>query len=81
MAQIQARHWRIMVQKDLYIAEVFTRPPLTAYRRQPNIRNHLIRAKLPKNEQKKIVIKGMKKCGKGFPAYSYIKEENSVKKT
>ena len=40
------------------LAEVFTRPPLTAYRRQPNIRNYLIRAKLPKkiteDEKKKL---------------------------
>ena len=38
MAQIQARHWRTIVQIKAYIAEVFTRPPLTANRRQPNIR-------------------------------------------
>ena len=37
---------------------------VTAYKRQPNIRNYLIRAKLPKNLKKKRVIKGMKKCGK-----------------
>ena len=38
MAQIQARHLRNMVNRNSYLAEVFTRPPLTAYRRQPNIR-------------------------------------------
>ena len=48
MAQIQPRHWRTMVYKNSYIAEVFTRPPISAYRRQPNIRNYLIRAKLQK---------------------------------
>ena len=79
MAQIQARHWRTMVHKNSYLAEVFTRPPLTAYRRQPNLRNYLIRAKLPKNERNKRVIKGMKKCGKGCPACPYIKEGKSVK--
>ena len=53
MAQIQARHWRTMVHKNSYLAEVFTRPPLTAYRMQPNIRNYLIRAKLPKIKRTK----------------------------
>ena len=64
MAQIHARHWRTMVHKNSYLAELFTRPPLTAYRRQPNIRkkNYIIRAKLQKNEKKKRVIKSMKKC-------------------
>ena len=50
MAQIQARHWRAMVYKNSYLAEVFTRPPLRSYRRQPNIRNYLIRAKLQKKK-------------------------------
>ena len=41
MAQIQPRHWRNMVHKYSYLAEVFTRQPLTAYRRQPNIKKKL----------------------------------------
>ena len=64
-----------MVHNNSYLAEVFTRPPLTAHRRQPNITNLLIRAQLPNNEKKKRVIKCMKKCGKGCPACPYIKEE------
>ena len=47
MAQIQARHWRTMENRYSYLAEVLTRPPLTAYRRQPNKRNYLTRATLP----------------------------------
>ena len=80
MAQIQARHQRTMVHKHSYLANVFSRPPLTAYRKQPNIRNYLIGAKLPKNEKKKIGIKGMKKYVKGCPACPYIKEGKGVKK-
>ena len=44
---IQARHWRSMVSQDPYLSEVFEQPPLTAFRRQKNIKNHLIRAKVP----------------------------------
>ena len=68
-----------MVHKNSYLAEVFTRPPLTAYIRQPNIRNYLTRAILPKNSKKKAVLKCLKKCGKGCPACPYIKEGKSVK--
>ena len=44
---IQAKHWRSMVSQDPYLSEVFSQPPLTAYKRQKNIRDHLIRAKVP----------------------------------
>ena len=33
---IQAKHWRSMVSQDPYLSEVFSQPPLTAYRRQRN---------------------------------------------
>ena len=38
---IQAKHWRAMVSQDQYLAKVFPQPPLTGFKRQPNIRNHL----------------------------------------
>ena len=53
----QGKVWRTMVHKNSYLAEVFTKPPLSAYRRQPNIGNYLIRAKVTKNEKKKRLIK------------------------
>ena len=33
--------------KDPYLAEVFKEPPLIAYKRAPNIRDKIIRAKVP----------------------------------
>ena len=44
---IQAKHWRSMVSQDPYLDEVFSQPPLTAYKRQKNVRDHLVRAKFP----------------------------------
>ena len=44
---IQAKHWRSMVGQDPYLHEVFSQPPLTAYKRQKNVRDHLVRAKVP----------------------------------
>ena len=59
--------------------EVFPAPPLVAYRRQRNIRESLIRAKVaPENNRKKRFMRGMRKCGKCL-ACSYIKEGNVVK--
>ena len=51
ISKIQAKHWRVMVSNDTHMAEVFERPPVTAYRKQPNIRNALIRAKVPQNSR------------------------------
>ena len=79
VSKLPPRHWRTMVHKNSYLSEVFTRPPLTSYRRQPNIRNYLIRAKLPENEKKSGGLKGMNKCCKWCPACPYIKEGKSVK--
>ena len=40
------RSWRTMTQ-DPYLAEVYPIPPLIAYKRPPNIKDKLIRAKIP----------------------------------
>ena len=41
--QIVARNWRSMVSQNTYLKECFKEPPLTAFRRQPNLRNFLIK--------------------------------------
>ena len=79
ISQIQAKHYRSMTAKNTYLAEVFKRPPITAYRRQPNLRNFLIRAKVPTNKENQRVLKGMKKCGKGCASCPYIKETKNIK--
>ena len=43
---IVKRHWRTMIQ-DPRLAEIFPLPPLVAYKRPPNIKDKLIRAKVP----------------------------------
>ena len=47
MQPIQAKHWRSMVNQDQYLAKVFPKPPLTAFRRKNNLRSLLIRSKVP----------------------------------
>ena len=70
-----------MIAQDQYLEEVFPEPPLTAFRRQNNIRSILIRAKVPEipKQYKDRNIKGVKKCGKSCPACPYILEGKSIK--
>ena len=77
---IQAKHWRAMTSHDQYLASVFPDPPLTAFRRQSNLRNLLIRAKVPTRPRPypERKTKGMVKCGKQCTACPYIKEEKVV---
>ena len=65
ISAIQPKHWRAMVATDQNIAEVFPEPPITAFRRQKNIGEYLIRAKVPVSKSRaKRDIKGMTKCNK-----------------
>ena len=77
----QAKHWRAMVAQDSYLAEVFPKPPLTAFKRQRNLRDLLIRAKVsgPPRHHQQRELKGMKKCGKMCTLCPYVKEGNIVK--
>ena len=74
-----ARHWRSMTQ-DSYMKEVFPEPPLTAFKKQANIKDHIIRAKVapPKTNYPKRYLRGMKKCGK-CTLCPYIKEGRNLK--
>ena len=76
-----AKHYRAMTSQDSYLKEVFKEPPLTAYRRQLNLRNHLIRAKVPQKEKKhpKRIINGMSKCGAQCTACPYVKEGKKIR--
>ena len=78
---MQAKHWRSMVTQDPYLSEVFAQPPLTAYRRQRNIRDHLIRAKVPSDPKlhPERRQRGMKKCGRNCTACPYIREVKSLR--
>ena len=52
---IQRKHWRAMVGMDQYMSEVFPEPPLTAFKRPKNIKEYLVRAKVPGLNNKKII--------------------------
>ena len=79
--QIQNKHWRSMRNQDQYLSKVFKEPPMTAFRRENNLRSLLIRSKVPEvpkiHEERKI--KGMKQCGNACPACPYILEGKHIR--
>ena len=76
---ITGRHWRSMVSQDQYLKQVFPAPPLIAYSRQRNIRDNVIRAKVPPaNIRPKRILPGMKKCGKYCLVCPFVKEGKKV---
>ena len=81
ITKLQAKHWRTMVNRNQHLAEVFPSPPLTAYRRQPNLRSHLIRAKVAKAQDRypKRYQRGMAKCNRqNCTACPFIKEGKNI---
>ena len=75
---IVKKHWRVMCQ-DPYLKKVFPKPPLVAFRRQRNIREKLIRAKVPAAPTRpKRILPGMKSCGRCVNC-AYIKTGQTVK--
>ena len=79
IGNIVAKHWRTMTSRDKHLAEVFPRPPLIAFKRLQNIRQHIIIAKVHTQQRQQRKVKGMKKCGKSCTGCQYIKEGKSLK--
>ena len=81
ISSIVQKHWRTMT-KDPYLKQVFDEPPLIAYRRPKNIKDLIIRAKVPPMAptRPKRIIPGMSKC-KGCPTCPYVKQGKMVKAT
>ena len=70
------------MNQDPRMAEIFPLPPLVAYKRPPNIREKLIRAKIPTTppSRPKREVKGMRKC-LNCAACPFIKEGQQVQAT
>ena len=56
--KITRKHWRSMISQEKYLEEVFPEAPLVAFRRQTNIREKIIRAKVaPQTNTRKTNFK------------------------
>ena len=78
ITNMQAKHWRSMTN-DQYMAEVFPQPPLTAFRRQNNLKDLLIRAKVPGDRRPHRLQNGMTKCGRPCTACPYTRPNEKVR--
>ena len=77
---IVKKHWRSMTL-DPRLKEIFPDPPLVAYKRPQNIRDKLIRSKVPQTTKTtKRKTMGMKKCN-NCSVCPYIKEGKVVQAT
>ena len=76
---IVRKHWRTMTL-DPRLKEIFPDPPLVAYKRPKNVRDTLIRSKVPPgmSGRPRRELKGMKKCNK-CGVCSFVKEGSVVK--
>ena len=68
-----------MIMNDQHLKQVFTAPPLVAYRVPANLRKKLIRSKLtPENVRPKRQLNGMKKC-RNCPICPFVCEGKLVR--
>ena len=81
ITSIQAKHWRAMSSQDQYLSTCFPEPPLTGFKKQKNLRDILIRAKVPEPNRlrPKREMKGVFKCGYQCTACPYIQEVKDIK--
>ena len=67
---------------DPHMAEVFPAPPMVAHTRPQNIRDKLIKAKLPPKTRKRRSIPGMHKCNKArCNICPFVKQTKEAKAT
>ena len=72
---IVAKHYRAMKSHDKYLGECFPKPAMIGYRRQANLRNFLIKSKVPPPQRLHPGRKknGMTNCERMCTACPYIK--------
>ena len=81
LSKILNKHWRVMVE-DPHLKEAFPQPPIVAYRRPSNLKEKLVRARVPPGyirPKRKII--GMKKCPYNCLTCPYVQEGKIVKAT
>ena len=79
ITKILKNAWKVMVDSDNHLKNVFPKPPMVAYK-QPNnssLRQILIKSKLPQREKR--IIPGLKKCNRpNCNACPFIKEGSTI---
>merc|ERR1712183_824627 len=65
LANIVRKHWGVMVKDEPRLKRVFPEPSVIAYRREKNIRDFLVRAKISSKRKSNRKINGYSRCGRG----------------
>ena len=63
VSNIVKKHWKVMTDESPALKKCFDKPSMICYKRHQNLRDMLVRAKLPKKHSSRRVIKGFKSCG------------------
>ena len=82
ITNIIRKHYWVMIANDPRLAEVFPHCPLVAYKRPVNLKELLIRAKLPpitRSLRPVRIVKGCKPCNKPCAACPYITHTKTIK--
>ena len=66
VSQIMKKHHRVMCQNDPHCASVYPKPPMIAYRRPKNLREHLIKSRVPVSRavRPRRQQRGFRRCNK-----------------
>ena len=81
ISAILKKHWRVMTD-DPHLKEIFPLPPMVAYRRPPNLKDKLVRAKVPPtNTRPKRQTQGMKRCRYNCLTCPYVQPGKMVAAT
>ena len=79
ISHILKKHWRVMVD-DPYLKDIFPKPPMVAYRRPKNLKEKLVRAKVPPVlSRPKRNLPGMKRCPYNCLTCPYVLPDKKVK--
>ena len=63
--KIVKKHWEVMVDSNQNLKRCFSAPPMIAYRRGKNLRDHIIKAKVSSKRRSSRRKNGSKPCGQG----------------
>ena len=81
LPSIVKKHWRTMVAGDHHLREAFPLPPSVAYKRPQNLKDKLIRSKIPETQKRvRRNLPGMSKCN-NCSICPFVSEGKIVKST
>ena len=78
VSHILQKHWKTM-SADSKMLKIFPKPPMVAFRQPANLKNMLVRAKLPSKQKEKRIILGMKPCHNPCNTCPYVSTTKEAK--